>query len=1392
MNPYYRCILSVTIWLFVAGFLSAQFTANYWPLNEQSIDFSTSPPNVANEVPYEEAYATTSIGDAAGNQLFFATAQQVYNAIGEPLAGGNFEDINEFDVAEQPLLVPIPESEGHFLLFVKLSGGIATSGDGSIVNEGGFYIVELDIALNGGTGGVVPGSRRHVGTDYIFQQLTAVQDPSSGNYWVLGRHYTGVQLAAYRITDAGLDDAPVVTNVDLPPVDHIFFDTQLKFSPDAKYVASAYSTSVFDENSVSGFILLDFNPATGVLDLRETIDLPTSGRNASGIEFSSNATKLYAYQTGSSGEEGLYQYDLTVLPERIAPTQIDLGELEMNGGDKLQLAPDGKIYITKGGGSSTGANYLGVINQPNDLGVAADFVELGLFIAEGVDFGTSVRNLPTVVQSFYYRNSIHLDLACENQEVEFSPANNNLAISTEWDFGDGSPVSADRNPRHVYTEVGSYTVRLIVGGALGLDTLTRVVTVLPSTTLDLGEDRSICVGSFISPIGQVDDFATYVWNTGDTAAMLRIDTAGTYTLTAVNTQGCPALGSITLGINLPPEISLADTIEITGDSISVTPGDFERYTWSTGDTTSTLIISEPRFYSVVVEDSLGCRADNTFLTYRGALPPPVREEAVWRLINPRPSTSNARRVHHLDADNGFIVTDEELLVTRTGGQRWEKTLAVNQALDIQFTGRTGYLMSQRSLYQSTFNGRAWNRLPISGGPFVGLSLIGSDTIILASNDANQISTDGGRTWLRRVMSLSEFTPAVIRFTSSLKGFSVSTEGDLYATDDGGNTWEQRGEAPRGNTSTDHQIVFFDDQLGFATRGRWGIYRTTDGGQTWTEPNLGTTRYFGIDFIDKSHAYLVGELGAVAFTDNGGITWESRNSGLNFNDGWGDATFTDRNSGTAVGSVGRIATTQDGGRTWQNYAPSYRRIDNAHLNANGSGHMISQGGYFTTVDDGANWLRNTAIVEGEQTLDVIQLNDSIELALVEITSRGVDFENTLHRTQNSGETWEMINLDLGRSEEFDDLQQLDDSVAHVTTIDGSPNRTFRTSDGGRTWEEIAIPLLEKVALVDDTLAYGIRDRSLYRSTDGGLSWTLNYSITSGSLNDFAFPSASCGYLVGESGVRLRTIDGGREWTIIEGLEYDDYLAVDFPTPRRGYALNDGGLIYSTDNAGESWQIEFREFGLQHFKLTDSLIISYGDFGRFYARSVTAVPTATITSIVQTAITDITTDLRLNILSDIDTVRVEIIIRSAENNIEVYSNDEILFTSAESNLNIQIDGLDPSTRYILNASILTLTDDIVSSERFEFITTDLVNTPDPSRPSELILYPSPTLGPLHYKLPGGVGPQLYRLLDVNGRLILSGLLRQGYGRLDLTPYPSGLYFLQLGSVNHEIVSYPIIRL
>lgn len=57
--------------------------------------------------------------------------------------------------------------------------------------------------------------------------------------------------------------------------------------------------------------------------------------------------------------------------------------------------------------------------------------------------------------------------------VQFTDQSTGSIASWAWDFGDGSPVSTERNPRHDYNKNGNWSVTLTVQGPGCEDNMTR-------------------------------------------------------------------------------------------------------------------------------------------------------------------------------------------------------------------------------------------------------------------------------------------------------------------------------------------------------------------------------------------------------------------------------------------------------------------------------------------------------------------------------------------------------------------------------------------------------------------------------------------------------------------------------------------------------------------------------------------------------------------------------------------------------------------------------------------------------------------------------------------------------------------------------------------------------
>ena len=96
-----------------------------------------------------------------------------------------------------------------------------------------------------------------------------------------------------------------------------------------------------------------------------------------------------------------------------------------------------------------------------------------------------------------------------------------------------------------------------------------------------------------------------------------------------------------------------------------------------------------------------------------------------------------------------------------------------------------------------------------------------------------------------------------------------------------------------------------------------------------------------------------------------------------------------------------------------------------------------------------------------------------------------------------------------------------------------------------------------------------DRHIYKTSDGGDNWTLQYTAAN-SLDDVHFPvDTMTGYVVGHSGIILKTTDGGANWNLQNSGTVQILTGVCFLDNLTGYASGFGDTILKTTDGGLNW-------------------------------------------------------------------------------------------------------------------------------------------------------------------------------------------------------------------------------
>lgn len=385
-----RSALFLFLTLVVTVNLSAQREAANWYFGRNAgIQFTGNGvvPLLNGSLNTNEGCAT--ISDKFGNLLFYTDGSTVWDRTNSVMPNG-FGLLGDASSTQSAIIVPQPENSDIYYIFTvnALSGDVHNT---NLLQGLNYYIVDMSVGPNGtviGRGNnnsplLIPNS----------EKITAVRSADCSSIWVISQLTDA--FYAFEVTNTGVNPVPVFSQVptDVPLGGYRYNAIgYLKASPDGTKLAIAHSTvsNVTDRSAPGKLLIYDFDTATGLVTNEQELDV--SNRSPYGVEFSPNSELLYAttdfYDSEGNYINGqLFQYNLTVAD--INASRIRLGEF-VNGA--LQLAPDGKIY-----NSQFGSGALNVINQPNEPGIASNFVP-GQQTLGG---RTATFGLPPFIQSLF-------------------------------------------------------------------------------------------------------------------------------------------------------------------------------------------------------------------------------------------------------------------------------------------------------------------------------------------------------------------------------------------------------------------------------------------------------------------------------------------------------------------------------------------------------------------------------------------------------------------------------------------------------------------------------------------------------------------------------------------------------------------------------------------------------------------------------------------------------------------------------------------------------------------------------------------------------------------------------------------------------------------------------
>lgn len=432
--------------------------------------------------------------------------------------------------------------------------------------------------------------------------------------------------------------------------------------------------------------------------------------------------------------------------------------------------------------------------------------------------------------------------------------------------------------------------------------------------------------------------------------------------------------------------------------------------------------------------------------------------------------------------------------------------------------------------------------------------VGSDT---AQNRMMCRSTDGGDHWTMLGPCASDSGG------TTCNGYSMTTDGQFYllsygfggidntlfyrvarSTDDGA-TWKiiYPGLAPGEGVTA---IVAGSGTIKYGRSTEYKFVVSRDNGDTWSY-TLGSgiegVAVGSVFYMGDSTIVMVGLSGGLFRSSDGGEHWDVSATGIPYAN---VASIIVDSTGAVFSSTSEsgVYRTTDLGSAWTRCATGIPGGGQIDLTVTARGTILAGHaglGMFRSTDHGASWSNLSTGLSSNNVQFVTALDGGTVIAW---TANGVV------RSTDDGLTWAAPTTTVPATLTVNGIVPVNDHIALVLTDVGP----YRTSDGGETWTlkaaGLANPYLEHATVLAGETVIASRQWSLFRSTDGGLSWTDGDSLPHmGEGHPYA-GAAGCSMLKNLRSFGLlactddadsnfwRSVDMGHTWTLYtKGMEYN---------------------------------------------------------------------------------------------------------------------------------------------------------------------------------------------------------------------------------------------------------------
>jgi len=379
-----------------------------------------------------------------------------------------------------------------------------------------------------------------------------------------------------------------------------------------------------------------------------------------------------------------------------------------------------------------------------------------------------------------------------------------------------------------------------------------------------------------------------------------------------------------------------------------------------------------------------------------------------------------------------------------------------------------------------------------------------------------------------------------------------------------------GPTNAGGRVVDVEIPFDKPDTYYIAAASGGIFKTDDGGATWVaifdEQGILT---MGDLSISENNSNLIwvgtGEADAgrahsgngVYKSIDGGVTWESK--GL-----------------SDVGTVGKVLIDPNDDNTVFVAAmgPVYRNSENK--------------GIYRSKDGGNTWTKVLYINDVTGGIDIAMHPSNSNIIYASMWQREFTEDNHIYGGPNSGiyrsldggNTWEELNNELSTSNTISriklEIAPSNPNVVYALYINAAGNIDgfYNSKDGGDNWEQGSNSFMVDSGFneyfgdiyidpTDENVVYNM-GFWVYKSTNGGQSWTQIFDGVHADQQSFAFNSMNPNQIIiGNDGGVYKSDDGGANFEKINNLPITQFY-------RLHVNVNGSNVIYGGAQDNGSWR------------------------------------------------------------------------------------------------------------------------------------------------------------------------------------------------------------------------------